>query len=131
MRRGLRHKGEEDTVSAQSPWPQESPLTAKGGNEVQSLEGKLRSPSEGLRPGSSLKGESHVHPSLSWIPGGDGLGTFQISAHSQGQSREVRTSLPEPVCWHTIYLPSSALLWLVSSLKHLDKDLAVVIPFSN
>lgn len=127
MRRGLRHKGEEDTVSAQSPRPQESPLTAKGGNEVQSLEGKLRSPSEELR----FKGESHVHPSLSWVPGGDGLGTFQISAHSQGQSREARTSLPEPVCWHTIYLPSSALLWLVSSLKHLDKDLAVVIPFSS
>lgn len=35
-------------------------------------------------------------PPISWILGGDGLGTLQISARSHSQSQEVRTSLPEP-----------------------------------
>lgn len=86
-------------------------------NEVQSVEGELRSLSEGLRPGRPLKGDSHVRPPFSWIPSGDGLGAFQVRAHSQGQSREVRTSLPNPLGQHRICPRSSALLWLVPSFK--------------
>lgn len=59
---GARAPGEGGTVSARSPRPQESPSPTEGENEAQSLEGKTRSPREGLRPGSAPKGESHVHP---------------------------------------------------------------------